>query len=81
MATLSAESRKKLSESMKRSHAERKRSGAKRAPKRPTTRDLASKNGAVLADQLLVIDKQIQDLEELKRLLLRHRALLNMLED
>ena len=82
--TLSAESRQKLSVAMKRSHAERKRATVHRAARRKAPRSKAlparvdaTRNGQVIGDQLRVIDQQIRDLQELKRLLVQHRGLLS----
>jgi hypothetical protein len=89
---ISEERRKKLSDAMKASHARRKQAAEQRtgrAPrrgrpprgKRMKLRVEATSNGHVVGHQLRIIDAKIQELQELKRLLTRHRALLASVEE
>jgi hypothetical protein len=86
---MTEEQKKKLSESMKASHAQRKLARAQRAARRGTSPRgkpmkvpvEATSNGHVVSHQLRLIDAKIQELQELKRLLTQHRTLLSHVEE
>jgi hypothetical protein len=90
MAT-SEETRKKISEAMKASHAKKKVRAEQRAARAarktpPRSRPMKAHgepthNGHVVGAQLRIIEAKILELQDLKRLLTRHRGLLATIEE